>query len=82
MGQESGDEQLQEETGLKLPAQIVAFDASRPTSNVAGVLTYNQVNLNFGQAFDQASGEFIAPVDGIHLFSVSIMPVAQASSAY
>ncbi len=83
MGRESGDEQLQEETGLKLPAQIVAFDASRATSNAVGVLNYTQVNLNVGQAFDEAySGEFIAPVDGIYLFSVSIVPVAQASNAY
>ncbi len=82
MDRESGDEQLQEETGLKLPAHVVAFDAKKPTSNEKGVLTYTQINFNVGQAFDEASGEFVAPVDGIYHFSLSIVPVAQASHAY
>jgi hypothetical protein len=82
MDRESGDQQLQEETGLNLPAQIVAFDSSRATSNAAGVLTYTRISINVGQAFDQGSGEFVAPVDGIYHFSLSIEPLAQASSAY
>ncbi len=81
MDRESDDPQLQEITGLKLPAYAVAFDARLPTSDAAGVLTYSRITANVGQAFNEASGEFLAPVDGVYHFSVSMDPKPQGSSA-
>jgi hypothetical protein len=81
MDRESDDPQLQEITGLKLPAYTVAFDASVPTSNAHGVLTYSQINANVGEAFNEASGEFVAPVDGVYHFSVSMNPNPQGNTA-
>jgi hypothetical protein len=81
MDREAEDPQLQEKTGLKLPAYAVAFDATIPTSDAAGVLTYSRINANVGQAFNEATGEFVAPVDGVYHFSVSLDPKPQESFA-
>jgi hypothetical protein len=81
MDREAEDPQLQEKTRLKLPAYTVAFDATVPTSDAAGVLTYSQINANVGEAFNEATGEFVAPVDGVYHFSMSMHPRAQGSKA-
>ena len=82
MGLESDDPQLQGSTGLKLPAHPVAFDALRPKSNEGGVITFDSMTTNLGQAFNSETGVFTAPVDGVYHFSLSSVPRVQEAQSY
>ena len=56
-------------TTFKKP--VIAFDAFRnqPFYEAQTYLTFNGTTVNIGNAFDETTGKFIAPVSGIYSFS-------------
>ena len=74
---------LENQEKVQLLNTKVIFNAQKTRNNVAsGYLTFNQVEINIGDGFNQSSGVFTAPIGGIYKMSFSgITGVAENSGS-
>lgn len=69
------------ETGIAFHA-VLSEAHEYPHLSTGQPVAFNQVLLNLGNAYHSIHGVFIAPIDGVYVFSTSILCVAGAASRF